>query len=129
MVILEKSENINSLRSTLFESGKKHTGGGLFNLSPPPSAGIGLNLGRGVYCIWWVGGKVTEPSQDLAPQIRGGVWLVMKGGGVRRIQKSGFNIENLLLRVVGLGLVAATLPRVNEPARARSCHSSDQIKF
>ena len=45
----------------------------------------------------------------------------MKGeGGVRRIQKSGFNIENLLLRVVGLGLVAATLPRVNEPARART---------
>ena len=54
----------------------------------------------------------------------------MKGeGGVRRIQKSGFNIENLLLRVVGLGLVAATLPRVNEPARARTVIQLIKLNF
>jgi len=55
MVILEKSENINSLRSTLFESGKKHTGGGLFNLSPPPFCGNRVKSGKG--CVLYMMGR------------------------------------------------------------------------
>ena len=123
-----KSQKISTASDQHFLSQviKTYRRGGV-NLSPPLPCRNRVKSGKGVCIVY--DGEQNEGEGVRWPRLvriwprRYGEGLTGNeggGGGVRRIQKSGFNIENLLLRVVGLGLVAATLPRVNEPARART---------